>query len=153
MLVKDFMIKDVFVLEENESLKSLLELMVDKRVGGVPVINKEKKLVGMISDGDVLRGINPKTYAGYYIYYIENLDENIIAKADQPIKHLMRKKVVTVHENNDLEDVLKLLAHHHFKKIPVINDHKEIVGIVSRGDMIRKLRERLLATINNEQEK
>ena len=153
MLVKDFMIKDVFVLEENESLKSLLELMVDKRVGGVPVVNKEKKLVGMISDGDVLRGINPKTYAGYYIYYIENLDENIIAKADQPIKHLMRKKVVTVHENNDLEDVLKLLAHHHFKKIPVINDHKEIVGIVSRGDMIRKLRERLLATINNEQEK
>ena len=152
MLVKDFMIKNVYVLEENESLRSLLELMVDKRVGGVPVVNKENKLVGMISDGDVLSGINPKTYAGYYIYYIENLDENILAKADQPIKQFMRKKVVAVQENNDLEDVLKLLAHHHFKKIPVINDKKEIVGIVSRGDMIAKLRERLLATLHKEQE-
>ena len=56
----------------------------------------------------------------------------------------MKKKVVSVCEDDELEDVLKILAHHHFKKIPVVNEKREVVGVISRGDMIRKLGELML---------
>ncbi|MEK3796939.1 CBS domain-containing protein [Peribacillus sp. FSL H8-0477] len=151
MLVKDFMIKDVFVLDENENFKTLLELMVEKRIGGVPVVNTKNQLVGIISDGDVLRTLNPKThttYFGYYLSYTDDLDDTLTKAANQSIKQAMRKKVVTVNEDDQLESVLKLLANNHFKKIPVINKNNEVVGIVSRGDMIKKLREKLLGDIN-----
>jgi len=150
MLVKDFMIKDVVVMEKNKSLKALLELLVEKKIGGVPVVDQQNKLVGIISDGDVLRALKPKTYVGYYYYFKEDLDENIREEADLPIKKLMHKRVVTIDENADLEEALKLLASHHFKKIPVINEEKEVVGIISRGDMIKKLREKVLEVLNEE---
>jgi len=151
MLVKDFMIKDVFVMEKNESLKALLELMVEKKIGGVPVVDKDNKLVGVISDGDVLRALKPTTYVGYYYFFKEELDDNLLEEANLPIKKLMRKRVVTIDENADMEEALKLLASHHFKKIPVINENKEVVGIISRGDMIKKLREKLLEVLNEEE--
>lgn len=151
MLVKDFMIKDVFVMEKNESLKALLELMVEKKIGGVPVVDKDNKLVGVISDGDVLRALKPTTYVGYYYFFKEELDDNLLEEANLPIKKLMRKRVVTIDENADMEEALKLLASHHFKKIPVINGNKEVVGIISRGDMIKKLREKLLDVLNEEE--
>ena len=151
MLVKDFMIKDVFVMEKNESLKALLELMVEKKIGGVPVVDKDNKLAGIISDGDVLRALKPTTYVGYYYFFKEELDDNLLEEANLPIKKLMRKRVVTIDENADMEEALKLLASHHFKKIPVINENKEVVGIISRGDMIKKLREKLLEVLNEEE--
>ena len=151
MLVKDFMIKDVFVMEKNESLKALLELLVEKKIGGVPVVDKDNKLAGIISDGDVLRALKPTTYVGYYYFFKEELDDNLLEEANLPIKKLMRKRVVTIDENADLEEALKLLASHHFKKIPVINEKKEVVGIISRGDMIKKLREKLLEVLNEEE--
>jgi len=147
MLVKDFMIKDVYVMNETESLKSLLELFVEKKIGGVPVVDENNRLKGIISDGDVLRTLKPKTYTSYYAFYIEELDETIVANANKPLKKVMHKKVVTLDENDDLETALKLLASHHFKKIPVINQNKEVVGIVSRGDMIRNLRGKLLSIV------
>ena len=151
MLVKDFIIKDVYVMEKNESLKTLLQLMVEKKIGGVPVVDKDYKLVGIISDGDILRALKPKTYVGYYYYYKEKLDDNILEGANLPIKALMHKKVVTVNENADMEAALKMLASHRFKKIPVVNDNHELVGIVSRGDMLKKLREKLLEDLNKQE--
>ena len=147
MLVKDFMIKDVYVMNETEDLKSLLELFVEKKIGGVPVVDENNKLKGIISDGDVLRALKPKTYTSYYAFYIEELDETIAANANKPLKKVMHKKVVTLDENDELETALKLLASHHFKKIPVVNQNKEVVGIVSRGDMIRNLRGKLLSIV------
>ena len=152
MLVKDFMIKDVYVMEKNETLKALLELLVEKKIGGVPVVDKDNKLVGIISDGDVLRALKPTTYVGYYYFFKEKLDDNLLEEANLPIKKLMRKRVVTIDEDADLEESLKLLAGHHFKKIPVVNENKEVVGIISRGDMIKKLREKLLEVLNEEEE-
>ncbi|WP_051387286.1 CBS domain-containing protein [Peribacillus psychrosaccharolyticus] len=119
MRVRDFMITDVFTLEENENFKTLLELMVEKRIGGVPVVNTNNQLVGIISDGDVLRTLKPKThtsYFGYYLSYTDDLDDTLSKAANQSIKQAMRKKVITVNEDDELESVLKLLANNHSKR-------------------------------------
>ena len=94
MLVKDFMIKDVYVMNETESLKSLLELFVEKKIGGVPVVDENNRLKGIISDGDVLRTLKPKTYTSYYAFYIEELDETIVANANKPLKKYIHMNLI-----------------------------------------------------------
>jgi CBS domain-containing protein len=141
---KDFMIKDVISLNEDASIKTLLEVLMKHKIGGLPLVDPNNKLLGIVTDGDVLRYMNPKAFISSYVTYIEELDETLKSKSESPVKAIMKKKVVFVREEDELEDVLKLLATHHFKKIPVVNEKREVVGVISRGDMIRKLGELLL---------
>ena len=144
MKAKDFMIKDVISLNEEASIKTLLEVLMKHKIGGLPLVDPNNKLLGIVTDGDVLRYMNPKAFISSYVTYIEELDETLKSKSESPVKAIMKKKVVFVREEDELEDVLKLLATHHFKKIPVVNENRQVVGVISRGDMIRKLGELLL---------
>ena len=144
MKAKDFMIKDVISLNEEATIKTLLEVLMKHKIGGLPLVDPNNKLLGIVTDGDVLRYMNPKAFISSYVTYIEELDETLKSKSESPVKAIMKKKVVFVREEDELEDVLKLLATHHFKKIPVVNENREVVGVISRGDMIRKLGELLL---------
>ena len=144
MKAKDLMIKDVISLNENATVKTLLEGLMEHKIGGLPLVDQDNRRLGIVSDGDVLRYLNPKAFVSYYVTYIEELDETLKIKSESPVKAIMKKKVVSVCEDDELEDVLKILAHHHFKKIPVVNEKREVVGVISRGDMIRKLGELML---------
>lgn len=58
--VKDFMIKDVVSIKPDTTIKELLKLLSDHRIGGVPVVDDQDKLIGMVSDGDIIRYLTPK---------------------------------------------------------------------------------------------
>lgn len=148
MLVKDFMVNDVIKLHKEDSIKKVLETFVENKIGGLPLVDDNNKLVGIVTDGDVIRYIRPKSYGAIYIYYAENLDENLEFKSQEPVKHIMTKRVATLNENNSLEEALKNLSYHHYKKIPVVNNNNEVVGIISRGDIIKVLAKKTLKLLN-----
>ncbi|PKR84463.1 CBS domain-containing protein [Heyndrickxia camelliae] len=155
MKVKDFMIRDVITVKKDDNIKHLLNTLVKYKIGGVPVIDSDGKLVGMISDGDVLRSINPKDKVVYDFYNLMTYTlekgklEDILSRIkDQPLIKLAKKQgLITVKENDEIETVLKLLAKHHFKKIPVINDEHKVVGVISRGDVIRTIQKNILQSL------
>lgn len=152
MYVKDFMIADVITASKSMSVKELLELLVNHRIGGVPVINKENNLQGMISDGDVIRYLQPKGRTVYDMFALvlvsekENLMHKLNYAVDHKVEQVMSNKdIFTVHPEDKLEVALEIFSKHHFKKIPVINDDHKVVGVVSRGDIIRYISTTLIA--------
>ncbi|MBB2479414.1 CBS domain-containing protein [Bacillus sp. APMAM] len=155
MKVKDFMIHDVITVRKDDSIKHLLNTLVKYKIGGVPVVDLDGKLVGMISDGDVLRSIKPKDTVVYDFYNLMTYTlekgklENILANLkDEPLFKLAKKQgLITVKENDEIETVLNLLAKHHFKKIPVINNDHKVVGVISRGDVIRTIQKNILQSL------
>src|SRR5699024_12262519 len=61
------------------------------------------------------------------------------------VGRVMRKKdIQRVRPDDDLEEALAILPRHHFKKIPVVNDERKVVGVLSRGDMIRYITTQLI---------
>jgi CBS domain-containing protein len=74
----------------------------------------------------------------------ETPEASVSSKKEDPVKDFMKKKVATIGEEDSLKSAMELLARHHFKKIPVVNDDMKVVGIISRGDIIRKLSEKFL---------
>ncbi|MGE8202996.1 CBS domain-containing protein [Heyndrickxia sp. NPDC080065] len=155
MKVKDFMIQDVISVKEDDTIKHLLNTLVKHKIGGVPVINADGTLLGMISDGDVLRSIKPKDTVVYDFYSLMaiayekgNLEDAITHLKDQPVIKIAKKRsIITVKEDDDMETVLRILAKHHFKKIPVIDNQRKVVGVISRGDIIRSIQKDILQSL------
>jgi CBS domain-containing protein len=142
--VKDFMITNVVKVQPDTSLKDLLTKLVERKIGGVPVVNERDQLVGMISDGDVLRFIKPiaAKHVNLLLYCVELdkvLSEDIIpTQLERPVKDCMRKtNLITLSENDGLEEIVSVLSQHHFKKVPVLDAERRVVGVISRGDIIR----------------
>ena len=68
MKIEEFMIRDVISVSKETTIKQLLEKLVQNKITGVPVIDGEGKLLGMVTDGDVIRHIQPKGRTVYDIF-------------------------------------------------------------------------------------
>ncbi|GGA62091.1 CBS domain-containing protein [Ornithinibacillus halotolerans] len=144
MKIKDFMIPDVISVKEQTTVKELLELLVEKKIGGVPVVNEDNTLVGVISDGDVIRYLKPNSRAVFDMFAIimvneqENLLEKLSYTLSKSVSNMMKTRdIITLHPDNKLEDAFSIFAKYHFKKIPITDENKRVVGVISRGDLLR----------------
>ncbi|SES78363.1 CBS domain-containing protein [Oceanobacillus limi] len=151
MKIKDFMITDVISVTESTSVKELLEILVSNKIGGVPIANDEGKLLGVISDGDVIRYLQPKGRTVYDMFSLvlvseqEGLEERLTYSLDFPVSKMMRtKEIYTLKPNQELEDALTIFSKHPFKKLPVVNDQQKVIGVISRGDVLRFIYNRII---------
>ncbi|MCM3766383.1 CBS domain-containing protein [Neobacillus niacini] len=146
MEVRDFMIRNVITAKQSTTVKDLISILETNRIGGVPVVDEKGNLVGIISDGDIVRFLSPhkeKLYLAYYITYIEEaqkIEDVLRERMNTPIGEIMVKKnIKTLAPDDDFESAIRLISKHHFKKIPVVNGAGRVVGIISRGDIIHSL--------------
>ncbi|NMM62825.1 CBS domain-containing protein [Clostridium sp. P21] len=151
MKVKDFMITDVITANENSTIKDVMKTLVINKIGGVPIVNEENKLIGIVSDGDLIRNLKPQNEMLYNIYtfllYVgkEELEDSVQSIKDQNIMTIAKKKgIYSVNPEDSIEDVLSILSKYHFKKIPVIDNDKKVVGVISRGDVIRYIQKKII---------
>jgi len=142
--VKDLMIKEVYSIIANTKIRDLLTLFVEKQVSGVPVVNENNELVGIITDADILGEIHDPPSLIDVMTYVAAFDnttiiiEEIQELLDRPVYELMSKKVVTVKEDTRLSQVAQIFSRRKFKKIPVVHG-KKLIGVLSRGDVVRYL--------------
>lgn len=150
MIVRDFMITKVFTVQPSTSVKDLLNVLTSNRIGGVPVVDDHGHLVGMVSDGDVLRYLAPKPLgiAGL-VYIIEEgeIEDVITEKLDTQVKEIMTKRnVLSVSPDDEFEKTIRLLSRHHYKKLPVVNGAGRVIGVLSRGDIINNISKKIISS-------
>lgn len=142
--VKEIMNNDIYYIEAKKTVRDLLDLFAEKQVSGVPVVDENNKLVGIITDADVLARIQKQPTLIDVMTYVVILDADAITSGeinkllDKRVSELMTRKVITVNEDTDLAEVAQILSKRKFKKVPVVNKGK-LTGVVSRGDMVRYL--------------
>jgi CBS domain-containing protein len=145
MQVRDFMNYHVYTATPTTIVSELLIIFEKNRIGYVPVVDGKGNLLGVVSDGDIVRFLSPqeKVYVSYYMTYIseaETIEDVLRYKMDTTIDKIMVKKhIKTLSPDDNFESALKLISKHHFKKLPVVNGAGRVVGIISRGDIIRQL--------------
>ena len=150
MQVRDFMIYKVYTATPSTTVKELISILETNRIGGVPVVDQKGNLVGIVSDGDIVRFLSPqeeKIYLAYYISYIEEgqrIEDVLREKMNTPIGEIMVKKnLKTLSPNDDFECAIRLISKHHFKKLPVVNEAGRVIGVISRGDIIHNLSKKI----------
>lgn len=152
MQVRDFMITKVITAKPSTTIKELLMLFISNRIGGVPVVDDKDNLVGIVSDGDVLRYLSPKpiNIVGlYYLVYVqeaEKIEEVLETRLDTPVSEIMTKRnILTVSPDEEFEKTIRLLSKHHYKKLPVINGAGRVIGVLSRGDLVYTISKKIIS--------
>lgn len=117
--VGDVMKKEVITVRELENLTNVSELMKKYDIGSVVVI-KGKKAEGIITERDIIH--------------------KILAQKKRPekttAKDAMSSPIMVIKPEASLEEAAKAMRMHHVKRLPVINEDKELIGILTEGDII-----------------
>ncbi|GAB4073633.1 CBS domain-containing protein [Barrientosiimonas marina] len=156
MLIKNVMITDVVSVKKDSAIKELLKTLVTNHIGGVPVIDQDGYLTGMTSDGDVIRYLQPKgrnIYDAFYMVFFNEkmtFEESVETRMQQEVQEIMKKNIYTVYPDDSIEQALSIFAGHHFKKIPVIDHSNTVVGVVSRGDIMRMISNQIITHDNDQ---
>jgi CBS domain-containing protein len=143
MKIKEIMTQEVTSLSPETSVKEALELLLKMKISGLPVIDKEKKLVGMFTEKEILSKMLP-SYIGAVgkFVYEENpkaVKQRVISLSAMCVKDLMRKNVITIGEETTLCEVACQMLTQKARRIPVLNKNQEVVGMASRGDVLKAL--------------
>ena len=140
MKVADFMHKPLITISETEPVKKVLKFIFNLGISGVPVV-RGKQLIGMITEQDILSRLFP-TIKEFMEDYIESRDFEVMEDRlklimHKPVKEIMNPKVRSVTPATPLMKAQSLILVNNFSRLPVVNEKKELVGIVSQGDIFK----------------
>jgi CBS domain-containing protein len=124
-------------------LSEVLQVMLDRRISGLPVVNTSGKLVGVITEGDCLRRVETGTeikrplwrelFAGP-----EKLAQEYIHAHGRKVSEVMTADPITITEDTDVSEIIHLMEKSRIKRLPVMRGDT-VVGIVSRANIVRAL--------------
>jgi CBS domain-containing protein len=122
------------------------KVLAEHEISAAPVVDAEGKLLGMVSEQDLMRGLGAQEESrrAWWLEMLaegENLAPDFLEYLQQEKRtasDVMTRDVIAVTEDVSVAEIVDLLAKHHIKRVPVLRDGK-VVGIVSRADIIRAL--------------
>ncbi len=146
--VKDIMSSPAISLNEEQPLQDVLELLATHCFSGVPVVDADNKVIGVISDTDIIRysqsiNIIPlSNLSGWISPYADISDLASVRKGLEllhktKIGQVMTKKVYTIGEDATATDVAQIMNRRKINRVPVVDNNEKLVGIVTRSDMVQ----------------
>ncbi len=148
MQAQDVMARDVLTVMPKTSITVALDLMLKRKVSGLPVLDENGKLVGILTEGDLLRrretgtGTKHRSRLLSFIVGPGREAEEFVHSNSRVVGDLMTPSVVSVPETATLDDIVTMMEKHHIRRVPVMKgDH--LVGIVSRADLLRALQQKI----------
>ena len=142
MKAKDVMKTGVISIRDNGSVDEAVKLMLDNHISALPVLDSHARLVGLISEGDVIRlmrdGKTQRRSWWLELFAGEGDARDFVKARSHRVADVMTRDLVTVDEGTPVGEIAKTLETRRIKRVPVLRDDK-MVGIVSRADLVRAL--------------
>lgn len=143
---KDIMTTEVITVDENLSVKDLAKILADNKISGVPVVDGEKKIIGVVTESDLIdraKKVHIPTVMRLFDSYVflespERMEKDLKKMSAATVKDICNKKVVSVTPNTPLDEIATLMAEKKVHTLPVL-DKGELQGIIGKSDIIRTL--------------
>ena len=138
MLVKSAMATNLLTIKPQDSLKKAMEQLCNNKISGLPVVDSDNKLVGIISEKDILKAMFVPTASE--LYEFSHFDFDDIESRYQDIRHLqidsiMTRKVQTISPEDNLIKAASLMLLNSIRRLPVVDENGQLLGIISQGDV------------------
>jgi CBS domain-containing protein len=141
--VRDVMTLNVISVGADDSIVKAARLMLQNRISGLPVIDKEGELVGMVTEGDFLRRgeLGTQRRRPKWLEFIVGpgkLAQDYVHASGRKVEDVMTPAPRTIRDDDSLEAVVEMMERHHIKRLPVTRGGR-MVGIVSRANLLHAL--------------
>ena len=147
LLAQNIMTSGVVTVTPETSIGELSKILLENKISGVPVIDKEGKLIGIVSEADIIREnikvqfpfyFDPLMVSGY-IADFEKYSEDIKDYLNVKVELIMNHRVKTSNLSTPVSEVADIMISSSVNRIPVIDEDKKVVGIITRADIIKSM--------------
>ena len=143
MLAKDVMTTNVITVAEDTAIEDIAKLLLEQGISGLPVLDAEGRLLGIVSEGDLIRRREGESGGGGSWWL--NLLSSDVDRARDFIKvhghkagDVMTRDVIAVDDDTPVGEVARILEKRRIKRVPVLRDGK-LVGLISRANLLHGL--------------
>lgn len=171
MLVRDVMVAPVITVEPSTTVQAVAELFLKKQISAVPVLDDRGKLVGIVSEGDLLHRVEAGTerHRSWWLRALiesDTLAAEYVKSHGRKVSDVMTRDVITASPETPLHAVASLMEKNAIRRLPIL-ENGQLVGIVSRANLLqavasarqllditpsdKEIRERILASLKKEQ--
>lgn len=138
MQAKDIMTTEVVTVDPELDVASVAKLLLDHHISGAPVVDREGSVVGIISEGDLMRRAECNRGRSWWLSLLADRTGEFIHVHETRAQDVMTRKVVSIGEETAISEAARILEANYIKRVPVI-DEGHLVGLVSRADILRGL--------------
>ena len=145
--VAEIMTREPIVVTPTTPLKEAIQVLAERHISGLPVVDEQGVLVGVISESDLMwqeTGAEPPPYVMVLdsIIYLQNphkYEQEIHKALGQTVGEVMTSHVITIRSNKSLPEAAQALQQKQVHRLPVVDDAGKLIGILTRGDIIRAM--------------
>jgi len=143
MRAMDVMASEVITVEQNASVQTVAKLLAERGISAVPVVDRENRVIGMVSESDLLHRAETGTERrrSWWLDMMASTNQlagDYVKSHSGKVRDVMTRDVISVTETTPVADIAVLLETNRIKRVPVVRDGK-LVGIVSRANLVRAL--------------
>ncbi|MBH8552431.1 CBS domain-containing protein [Nostocaceae cyanobacterium CENA357] len=145
--VADVMSHSPIVVRAETPLKEAVQIIAERRISGLPVVDDVGKLVGVISETDLMwqeTGVTPPAYIMFLdsVIYLQNpatYERDLHKALGQTVGEVMSKNPVTITPDKTVKEAAQLMHDRSVNRLPVLDSEGQVIGILTRGDIIRAM--------------
>ena len=135
MLAKDIMTRDVIAVDKNDSLEAVAQILVEKKISGVPVIDADRRVIGIVTEKDLIVKAGELKMPFYItlfdsIIFLENpikFNNKLKKYTALSVKDAMKTKVIVVDENAEVSKIVEIMQKKQVNRVPVVRHLKSLV--------------------------
>ena len=145
--VADVMSRDLIVVRPETPLQEAIQILAEKHISGLPVVDQADSLVGVISETDLMwqaTGATPPAYIMLLdsVIYLQNpatYERDLHKALGQTVGEVMTQNPITITPDKPLADAARLMHERKIHRLLVLDAGSKLIGILTRGDIVRAL--------------
>jgi CBS domain-containing protein len=146
-IVADLMTREPILARSEMSVKEAIKILADRRISGLPVVDENDLLIGIISETDLMwqeTGVTPPAYIMVLdsVIYLENpsrYEQELHKALGQTVGEVMSRVPVSIAPEKSVQEAAKLLHDRNIHRLPVVDPAGKVIGILTRGDIVRAM--------------
>lgn len=147
--VAEVMTPNPITVKPQTPLSEAIKIIAQKRISGLPVVDDNGNLVGVLSETDLMWQESGADMPPYFMFldsviYLENparYEKELHKALGQTVGEVMSDKPVTIKPNQLLPQAARLLHEKNIRRLPVVDEDGQVIGILTSGDIIRTMAE------------
>ena len=147
LTAKEIMNKKVITIKKDASINELSELLVNNKISGVPVLDENGSLAGIVSEGDIIVQNSDLHFPRYFklldaIIYLESLNKfkrSLQKHLATKVEDIMTVKVKTAGEDTPINEIADIMLDSRVNRLPVMDKNNKLVGIITRADIVKSI--------------
>ena len=144
--VREIMTTPVITVKPETTVRELADILAKNKISGVPVVDDQDRMLGMVSEADVIVQ-DADLHFPYYIQFLESViylqsvhkfEERFRKAIGSKVSQIMTQEVISASPDESVREVATLMADRNVNRVPVM-ENGHLVGIVTRGDIVRAI--------------